>query len=102
MDDNLLFYILSGFLGAELIKKIQDREIILPDFLITCIVFFLLQALFISISLVMVVLTYFNKETFRYHSIDYEGVFLLSLAMSAGFYLIIKLLRLAKKIKKKS
>ena len=102
MDDNLLFYILTGFLGAELVKKIQDREIILPDFLITCIVFFLLQTLFIFISLVMVVLTYFNKETFRYNSINYEGVFLLSLAMSTGFYLIIKLLRLAKKIKKKS
>ena len=102
MDDNLLFYILSGFLGAELIKKIQDREIILPDFLITCIVFFLLQTLFIFISLVMVVLTYFNKGVFDYSIIDYEGVFLLSLAMSTGFYLMIKLLRLAKRIKKKS
>jgi hypothetical protein len=50
MEDNLLFYILTGFLGAELVKKIQDREIILPDFLITCIVFFLLQTLFIFIS----------------------------------------------------
>lgn len=102
MDDNLLFYILSGFLGAELIKKIQDREIILPDFLITCIVFFCLQSVFILSLLVITILIYFNKGFFDYSIIDYEGVFLLSLAMSTGFYLIIKLLRLAKKIKKKS
>lgn len=100
MDDNLLFYILTGFLGAELVKKIQNREIILPDFLITCIVFFCLQALLILFMVFLVIFIFIDENHLNFNLINYEIAFLYPLGFSIVVYFSLKLLRLFKNIRK--
>ena len=102
MDDNLLWGLLTGFLGAELIKKIQDREITLPDFLMTCIVFFCLQVFCVFINLISSILVFFDKGKLNSPILFYEANFLIPLGISVITYFIMKMVRFAEKRKKKS